>query len=611
MVDPELLRSMRDTMRHRGPDDAGIWTSKDGTVGLAHRRLAIIDTSAGGHQPMLNQAGDLCITYNGEIYNYQELRRELEAKGANFRTSSDTEVILEAYRAWGTDCLAHFNGVFAFGIYDHVARRLFLARDRPGEKPLFYWHTAGGLVFASELKALMANPVFPRTLNLEALDSYLAYGYVPGTMCMLEGVHKLPQAHAMTYDLDEDRLNVWRYWDLPEPSIQRDVSEVELLDELDSLLEDSVRLRLIADVPVGILLSGGVDSSLVTAMASRVSSHPIKTFTLSFAGYEAFDEAPFARIVANHFGTDHLEIVAEPTVVDVLPELAKQYDEPMADASMVPTFLISRLVRQHATVALSGDGGDEVFGGYPHYNLLLWQERLRGVIPQSLRRWMSRVAAHRLPAGFRGRNHIIGFGADLPNSIAHVNLFFDSVTRQRLLVPEVKHAGFEPEAYKADLCERDLTPLQQAMRVDFRTTLVDAYLVKADRASMLASLEMRAPFLDHRIVEFTHRSVPDSLRVTLFERRILSRLLGKRLLPPTLDLKRKQGFTMPMATWFKGEWGHFIEGVLSDIDPTLFDRSAVRSLIEGQRKGLANADRLFALTIFELWRREYGVTLAG
>ena len=377
---PDLLISAW-ILRHRGPDDAGLWQSPDGRVGLAQRRLAIIDLSPCGHQPMVDTFGQLCITFNGEIYNYLDLRRELVARGHHFRTASDTEVILEAYRAWGVDCLSHLNGMFAFCLYDSAAQRLFLARDRAGEKPLFYWHTPGHLVFASELKALMADPAFPRRLDLQALDYYLAYGYVPGEMCILQGVRKLAQGQAMTYDLETDTPRVWRYWQLREPPSPADVSVDDLSAELETLLEDSVRRQLIADVPVGVLLSGGIDSSLVTAMASRVSSTPVKTFTISFPGHGAYDEGPYARLVAEYFGTQHTELVAEPAAVELLPALAWQYDEPMADSSMVPAYLVARLVRQHATVALGGDGGDELFGGYPHYSWLQWQERARRYLP--------------------------------------------------------------------------------------------------------------------------------------------------------------------------------------------------------------------------------------
>ncbi len=609
---PGLLETMRDTMRHRGPDDAGAWWAPDGRVGLAHQRLAIIDLSSGGHQPMQDSSNQFCITFNGEIYNYLDLRRELEACGHHFLTASDTEVILESYRAWGVDCLSRLNGMFAFGLYDSATRRLFLARDRAGEKPLFYYYTPGRLVFASELKALMVDPSFPRKLDLEALDYYLAYGYVPGEMCILKGVRKLAQAHAMTYDLETDTLRDWRYWELPKQYEQADVSADELTDELETLLSDSVRRQLVADVPVGILLSGGIDSSLVTAMAARVSSRPVKTFTISFPGHDAYDEGPYARLVAEHFGTHHTELAAEPATVGLLPELARQYDEPMADSSMVPTYLVSRLIRQHSTVALGGDGGDELFGGYLHYSWLQRQESARSYLPRLLRRAVGEAAARIVPVGLRGRNYIIGFTADLPRSIAYVNLYFDSRTRRRLLSPVAENGArprISPEDYRAGLCTPGHTIVRQATEADFRTTLVDAYLVKVDRASMLTSLEVRAPWLDYRIIEFAFGCVPDRLRVTESERKILPRRLAQRLLPPGLDLNRKQGFSMPLTSWFKGEWGAYVESILSKADPQLFDQRMIQSLIAGQRRGYANTARLFALMMFELWRREYRVTI--
>jgi asparagine synthase (glutamine-hydrolysing) len=636
----ELPEVMRDRMRHRGPDDAGTWQSPDGRVSLAQRRLAIIDLSPGGHQPMSDASGRLWLTFNGEIYNYQALRKDLESRGHRFRTTSDTEVILEAYRAWGVDCLRHLNGMFAFGLFDVSARRLFLARDRAGEKPLFYRHAAGRLAFASELKALMADPALPRELDLEALDHYLAYGYVPGELCLLKGVHKLLQGHAMTYDLETDRLCVWQYWRLPErqcsvlgarcsvehgpilpttehraPSTlaQRVLAE-ELTDELEHLLTDSVRLRLAADVPVGILLSGGIDSSLVTALAVRVSRKRVRTFTITFPGFGAYDESSHARRVAEHFGTDHTELAAEATTVDLLPELARQYDEPMADSSMVPTYLVSRLIRQSATVALGGDGGDELFGGYCHYRWIQREEHLRRFVPRRLRAWTGAAATRLLPVGVRGRNYLIGFAGGLPESIAHANLYFDAHARLKLLSPVVRNERLDarsPEAYKQRLCSPGETPLRQATAVDFMTYLVDDILVKVDRASMLASLEVRAPWLDHRIVEFAFGRVPDCLRATEKERKILPRHLARRWLPAGLDLARKQGFSLPLKSWFKGDWGRYLESVLDAIDPGLFDRRMIQQLIAAQRRGCANTHRLFALALFELWRRHYRVTVPG
>ncbi len=603
--------TMRDTMIHRGPDDAGIWWSKDGQVGLAHRRLAIIDLSPGGHQPMQDSYGQLTIVFNGEIYNYHELRRELEKNGHQFRSASDTEVILEAYRAWGHDCLSRLNGMFAFCLYDSTERRLFLARDRVGEKPLFYSHTNSRLIFASELKALMADPEFSRELDPESLNFYLAYGYVPGERCMLRGVRKLLPGHAMVYKIETDDLKTWQYWQLPEPNSTQGTSETELTEELESLLENAVRHQMIADVPIGILLSGGIDSSLVTAMAARNSSVPVKTFTVSFPGYGRFDEGPYARMVADHFGTQHTELIAEAASVDVMPKLAGQYDEPIADHAVIPTYLVSRLIRQHATVALGGDGGDELFGGYGHYSWMRRFNRLRRFVPEFIREGLGIAAARILPPGTNGRNHLIGFGGNVTNSIAHINLYFDQWLRSRLLSPLSKNriCYAEPEAYKSGLCQDNHSPVRQAMESDFKSTLTDAYLVKTDRASMLASLEVRAPFLDYRLIEFAYSHVPDALKATGKERKILSRRLAEKVLPSSLDLRRKQGFTMPLEKWFDGKWGNYMISVLNDADPNLFNKQMIQHLIACQQRGYANINRLFALTMFELWRHEYRVSL--
>ena len=601
------LTGMRDTMTHRGPDDAGSWRSADGAVALGHRRLAIIDLSPGGHQPMLDATGSLSITFNGEIYNYRELRDELARAGHGFRTASDTEVILASYRAWGADFVTKLNGQFALGLYDAERRRLILARDRAGEKPLFYAHAGGTIRFASELKALLADPAFPRELDPEAFDCYLAYGYVPRGRCLLRGVSKLPQAHVLVYDLDTNACCVRPYWALPPPPADAVPAEV-LVGELEALLGDAVRHQMVADVPVGILLSGGIDSSLITAMAARTSTSPVKTFTVSFPGHGSYDEGPYARMVADHFGTDHTELVAESPSVDLLPVLARQYDEPIADSSIVPTYLVSRLIRQHATVALGGDGGDELFGGYPHYSWVQWQSGARRWVPAALRRRAAEFAGAHVPVGVRGRNYVIGATEDQGHGIAHVNVYFDRWTRRRLLRGGAARFPQVAEALRAGT-SRSGSLLRQATEADFMTTMCDAYLVKVDRASMLTSLEVRAPWLDHRLIEFAFGRVPDHLRATARHRKILPRMLAARLLPPRLDLKRKQGFSIPLASWLSGAWGPFFESVLREADPSIFDQRVIQSLLDGQRKGRSNAARIFCLTMFELWRREYRVTL--
>lgn len=606
----DMLTAQCGTLIHRGPDASGEWRSSDRHVALGHRRLSIIDLSDGGNQPMSAEAGRLQIVLNGEIYNYRELRKTLELLGHRFHSASDTEVLLEAYREWGTDCLSRVNGMFAFGIYDQRGRRLFLARDRAGEKPLFYHRSEGRLVFASELKALMANPTLSRTLDPEALDHFLGYGYIPGELCLLHGVNKLPPAHALTYDIDSDDLRTWRYWNLPHPFQARESSPEALVDEFEALLSESVKLQLVADVPVGILLSGGVDSSLITAIAARVSVGPVRTFTIAFPGHGSYDEGPYARLVASHFGTRHTELVAEPATVDLLPELARQYDEPVGDSSMVPTYLVSRLVRESCTVALGGDAGDELFGGYIHYSRILRQMKWRRFMPFVLKRAIGRSATM-LPTGFRGRTYLRALEESDNDAWARATLLLDGRFRRRLAPLTRSLPGFPPEAYRIRAGGAGKTLLQKITAADFATYLPEDILVKVDRASMLASLEVRAPFLDYRIVEFAFGKVPDRLRATESDRKILPKMLAKKILPAELDVQRKQGFSIPLDTWFKGAWGSYLGDVLRSAPPSLYDPKEIRAILASQERGLANGNRLFNLAILELWRREYNVDVAG
>jgi len=480
-----------------------------------------------------------------------------------------------------------------------------LARDRAGEKPMFYRHGGGELMFGSELKALMAFPGFPRRLDPQGLNSYLAFAYIPSSDCILEGVKKLPAGHCAVYDIDADTLTVRPYWRLPEPAGEITASDDELVDEMHELLRDSVRHQLIADVPVGIMLSGGVDSSLVTAVAAEVSSAPVHTFNIAFPGH-GVDESPFARLVAQHFGTRHTELAAEAATVDLLPSLARQYDEPMGDSSMVPTYLVSKLIRQQATVALGGDGGDELFGGYFHYEWVRRQDLVRRLVPGAMRSAVS-AAAKMLPYGVRGRSYLVGSARDIDWSMAHANLYFDLDARRALLAPSGYAVDERPERTKSAFAF-GRTAVQRAMALDFQTYLTDDILVKVDRASMLTSLEVRAPLLEQRIIEFAFGRVPDRLRAWKGQRKVLLRKLAKRLLPPELDITRKQGFAIPLDFWFKGPWGTYMREVLSEADPALFDRKVIQSFVTGQERGFVNSHRLFALTLFELWRREYRVS---
>ena len=606
--DRSWLAIGRDAMTHRGPDDAGEWWSADGRVGLAQRRLAIIDLSLAGHQPMQMPDRGLTIVFNGEIYNHNELRYELVAMGFAFRSHSDTEVLLTAYAAWGESCLSRLNGMFAFAIFDAPKQKLFLARDRAGEKPLFYYQAKGSLQFASELKALLANPSNPRQIDTEAMDCYLALGYVPGARCMLHGFNKLPPAHAMRFDLLNGQSEVWRYWDLPELSLnQAPVDEVALLHELEFLLEDAVRRQMVADVPVGVLLSGGVDSSLITAMAVRASSK-VQTFTIGFPGHIKFDESEHARLIARHFGTRHTEFIAEDASADLLPQLARQFDEPMADSSMIPTFLVSKLVRQHCTVALGGDGGDELFGGYGHYSRLQWMQQKLGAIPFPLRKGLALAVEKLLPVGLKGRNWLQGLGSDLDKGLPLIASCFDATTRRQLLAKKQGAASIAESVLKG-LVPSNPELLQRATRMDFVNYLAEDILVKVDRASMLNSLELRAPFLDFRMIEFAFGKVPSRLKANQTDKKILLKRLTARLLPPEFDQQRKQGFSIPLSDWLKtGPFRTLFDEVLRDPQCS-FDNATVNSLICGQNKGRSNSERLFALVLFELWRVEYKVNL--
>ncbi|QWE08968.1 asparagine synthase (glutamine-hydrolyzing) [Polynucleobacter ibericus] len=606
--DPGWLILGRDTMRHRGPDGSGLWWSQDGRVGFGHRRLAILDISSAGHQPMHDVSNTLTIIFNGEIYNFRDLQQELIVLGHHFRSHSDTEVLLASYREWGVDCLSRLNGMFAFAIYDTTSQTLFIARDRAGEKPLFYSMEDGKFRFASELKGLLADKTTSRSIDHQALDTYLAVGYIPGDRCIVRGVNKLPPAHALIFNLSNNYLKIWRYWNPPSPveSISGIFDENILLDEFELLLEDAVRRQLIADVPVGVLLSGGVDSSLITAMAVRIASD-VKTFTVGFKGFSSYDETEHARLIAKYFGTNHVELDAGEANPELMPMLARQFDEPMADSSMIPTYMVSHLVKQHCTVALGGDGGDELFGGYAHYDRLLRKRHAIRYIPMLFRNVAAYCAGEFLPAGFRGRHWLRSLGDDLERGLPLSATFFDGKQRRELLGngdwPLVAEGIWGLNA----AMDGDL--LQRMTRMDFQNYMVEDILVKIDRASMLNSLELRAPFLDYRIIEFAFARVPSQMKATLNQRKIFLKKLTANILPPDFDKNRKQGFSVPLNSWLnQGPWRQAFQDVLFD-SKCIFNKEMVKGLFYGQDQGRNNSERLFSLYLFELWRREYGMAL--
>lgn len=588
-------------LRHRGPDAGATWVAPEGNAALGHRRLSIIDTSHGSDQPFVSADGQLILVFNGEIYNYLEVREELQREGVSFCTAGDTEVLLAAYRHWGEDCLQRLNGMWAFAIWDRRRgagrERLFVARDRVGEKPFYYhWH-AGRFEFASELKGLRTSGDW----DLQALNHYLALGYIPGDLCLAAGVRKLPSAHAGVFDLERGDFRTWRYWQLPEPMTDSvcTMTGEELAEQAWSLLTDSVRLRRRSDVPSGVFLSGGLDSSLVTAAAAQVSSQPIKTFTIGVPG-SALDETAHAERIASAFGTEHEVLPIEAPSLEVLDDLAPFIDEPIADSSILPTFLISRLTRQHVTVALGGDGGDELYGGYRHYQNALREQARLGWVPTPALRLAAQLAAT-LPAGIPGRNRTASLRGGPGQSSVWGTPYFDLTLRRRLLTPEVLAELGDtldaPEQRSLALYRQARDSVDALTRMDFQQVLPDDYLVKVDRASMANSLEVRTPFLDHRLVEHAFGAIPSEWKCSVSERRRVQNLMAKRHLPEGFEANRKQGFSVPMDGWMRGA---DVQERLSDLAPEHIQSAAVEQLIYGQKRGRRNGSRLFALAMLNM-----------
>jgi asparagine synthase (glutamine-hydrolysing) len=493
--------------------------------------------------------------------------------------------------------------MFAFGIIDERSKKLLLARDRCGQKPLFYYARGGRLAFASELRGLLELPDVPRVIDPVAFEEYLAFGHTLGSRTMIEGVRKIGPGEFLRADLGTGQYRLGRYWRLDVPDVDRR-PEGELVDELEGELEAAVRRHLIADVPVGVLLSGGIDSSLISAMVARVD-RSVKTFSVSFPGQGRFDEAEHARTVARYLGTEHVELEIEGFGPEVLVNLAEAFSDPLADHAIIPTYLLSRRISEQVKVALGGDGGDELFGGYPHARIVDYQARLR-CLPSGIRSAISRASTSLLPPGTPGRNHLIGLAKNVDWAVAHLNLYFDPTWRAKL-VP-----GFwstRPEEKKQESISGVDGVIQKVLVNDFRTTMTEGFLTKIDRASMWASLEIRAPFLDDNLIDFAWTKVAVDHKLNGSETKILLRRLAERCLPESIASRGKQGFTMPLDRWMGGSWGNFFEDVLLDRSQGIFERRAVERLLQYQRRGFRNGARIFALVMLVLWARQYSIEL--
>ncbi len=583
-------------IRHRGPDHADT-LERDGLY-LGHNRLAIIDLESRSNQPMVSACGRIALIFNGEIYNYLELKQELT--GFPFRTNSDTEVIIAAYLKWGAASVARFNGMFSFAMHDREAGTVLLARDPIGKKPLYYTWSPAVFACASELKALIGLPHVDDALDASAINEYFAAGFIGGERTIYRAIAQLPAGHIATVSLASPVAPVVaRYWQLPAVDVPPVADETPLVDELDELLRDAVAIRLRSDVSLGVFLSGGLDSSLVTAIAASQAPE-LRTFTISFAG-TATDEAAHAAAVARHFSTRHTVYDVNEDVLDVFPSLVASLDQPFADSSMIPMYFVCREARREVTVALSGDGGDELFAGYGHYDAFAWEERMRRAWPGGVRRLAGRTARF-LPDRHRTRMVKRLAHDDIYVSMAaHGSRFFDAVARRRLL-RDVAAATDVPEARFLRQFVSGLDWQQNICRVDFQQYMVDDILVKVDRMSMLNSLEVRSPLLDRRVADFSFSKVPSDLKRRGHTRKYLLAQVARKYLPAGFLYNRKHGFGVPLGDWFRGELGDRLADRLSGVTSGYIDSGEVRRLLERHRRGLSNVSKqLYAVLVWEEW----------
>ncbi|MBD0372878.1 MAG: asparagine synthase (glutamine-hydrolyzing) [Pyrinomonadaceae bacterium] len=617
-VDAQVLKRMRDVITHRGPDDEGLYLN--GAVGLGHRRLSIVDVAA-GHQPMTNEDGSLHIVYNGEIYNHADFRAELEARGHTYQTHCDTETILHLYEEYGAGCVEHLRGMFAFAIWDERRRELFIARDRLGVKPLYYVHTHdGSLYFASEIKALLeARASGAPEINFRALPDYLANHGTSDEETLFHQVKRLLPGHTLLWR--EGQVKIEKYWDIsfrPQDEEQSSRSDEDYVREWTELFERSVRLRLMADVPLGMFLSGGIDSSAIAAVMSKMVSEPIKTFSVAFAEREA-NELEYARLVARAFKTDHHEVVVSPEeFFQELPRLVWHEDEPLAHPSSVALYFVSRLAARHVKVVLTGEGSDELMGGYERYYKTLYQlalgPRYHRWMTKSVREMLSR-RIESLPPQSRVRHKLTRTFLCLEPDVE--NIYFDNFAvfrrgmQEDLLSKETKERVREIDPYREmqryfDSADSDST-LNRMLYADMKTYLHEL-LMKQDQMSMAASIESRVPFLDHKLVEFTAR-LPVHLKIRRgWTTKYILRRSMKGVLPEAILSRKKMGFPVPVGAWFRGAFQTVIdEYVLSEraMSRGLFNAEFVRQLVARHMKGENHSERLWALVNFEMWLRAF------
>ncbi len=614
-VSGTLLKNMADTLVHRGPDDEGFFF--DGPVGLAHRRLSIIDVE-GGHQPLCNEDQSIWVAFNGEIYNFQELRHFLEKKGHVFKTRSDTEVIVHLYEEQGEACFQSLHGMFALAIWDRPKRSVILARDRVGKKPLFYSCDGDRLVFGSEMKSLLPVPGLKREIDLEGLSDYFSLLYVPAPKSIFKSIRKVRPGHYVV--VSPKGFYEREYWDInfSQPEEQ---SEEQWCDQIVHVLRNAVQSRLISEVPLGAFLSGGIDSSSVVALMSQITGEPVVTTSIGFQEKE-FDEVEYAREVAKQYGTRHFEEIVTPDAVGITEKLAWYYDEPFADSSAVPTYYVSKLAREHVTVALSGDGGDEFFCGYRRYRFDHREEQIRGLLSPGLRTLLFGTLASLYPKAdwaprvFRGK-------ATFQNlARSHIEGYFRSVSA---VSPEIKQTLLHPDIWKelgsyntADVFRTyydkavGANPMARIQYVDVKTYMTDDILVKVDRASMANSLEVRAPMLDTQFMELAAR-IPTSFKLKGTSGKDILKKAFSPFLSHNILYRQKMGFAVPLERWFRVELKDMAHSVLFDRPgDSMINMDTISKLWKDHQSGLHNrATELWTVLMFRMWQKEFGATVDG
>ncbi len=604
-INQQELKLMTDSIKHRGPDDEGFYIDKN--VGFGFRRLSIIDLSA-GHQPLSNEDDSIWIVFNGEIYNYKELRESLINKGHKFKTNTDTETIVHLYEEYGSDCVKYLRGMFGFMIYDKNKKILFGARDRFGIKPFFYYNAPDKFVFGSEIKSILAVPGLNTNIDSQALNHYFTFGYISGNLSIFKHIRKLRPAESMIFDISSGKLSISKYWEM-DYNLNVNLSKAEMMDLIDEQLTESVKLHMVSDVPLGAFLSGGIDSSSIVALMSKCSSQPVKTFTIGFRE-QKYNELEYARIIAKKYNTEHHEYIVEPESIDILPLLIQSVDEPFADNSILPTYFVCKFAREHVKVVLSGDGGDELFLGYnsyPKMNLI----HKYNFPSATVNKYLWGAVNYLVPNQFFGKGYTYYLAQDKNHLGAYSSYLWMKPERKQLynnnLLCDI--FGTYPEDYKIELLKHSKAPdfITKMQELDISTYMVDDILTKVDRTSMLNSLEVRVPLIDHVFAQHVF-NIPSKYKFQGSRKKYLFKESMKKYLPPEIFNRAKQGFDLPVTAWFKKDLKVYMSDMICNRNAEIYDYvnyDYVQKILQYDKSGMRHFSlRIWSLLILEEWLQQ-------